>query len=324
VLLVSGHLSARLQQKPVSVSELDQKKSGQAEYRIQHPVLTAAQKLRIRKLFQAGGYKFQPGDEANAAPGFVQALKTLARSAGGDPPAPEPPFVADLIDLENLSGNDLLFALFEKADDLSKRVLIWQDLTTEISERSAHFDLAEKLLGFATGLTGVDEDVRTIHAIRSNRSLLGDPDPVGPVLQEVGTTLRKAVHDAYAHYEQVMASERAQLDAHLVWAALAEERKEAFLRAAGVVRRPAPVAGTNAELLLALQGCDLGSWRTHADALSTRFAAALAAAIREAEPKAKRITLKSGTLKDDRDVETWVSETRAQLLAAIQDGPVII
>jgi len=324
VLLVSGHLSARLQQKAVSVSELDQKKSGQAEYRIQHPVLTAAQKLRIRKLFQAGGYKFQPGDEANAAPGFVQALKTLARSAGGDPPAPEPPLVADLIDLEALSGNDLLFTLFEKADDLSKRILVWQDLATEISERSAHFDVAERLLGFATGLTGVEENINAIQAIRLNRSLLDDPDPVESVLQEVGTILRKGLQDAYAHYEQVMATEQAQLDAHPVWAALAGDRKETLLRAAGVTRRPAPVAGTDAELLLALQACDLGSWRTHADALSRRFADALAAAIREAEPKAKRLTLKGGTLKSEGDVETWISEARAILLAAVQDGPVII
>src|SRR5262249_45302448 len=155
-------------------------------------------------------------------------------------------------------------------------------------------------------------------------SLLDDPDPVGPVLQEVGTTLRNALHDAYAHYEQVMASERAQLDAHPVWTALAEDRKEALLRTAGVARRPAPVTVTDAELLLGLQAWDLSSWRTQADALSTRFAAALAAAIREAEPKAKRITLKSGTLRDEHDVETWVSETRSQLLAAVQDGPVIL
>jgi hypothetical protein len=121
-----------------------------------------------------------------------------------------------------------------------------------------------------------------------------------------------------------MVAERARLDAHSVWAVLSEDRKEAFLHAAGVTRRPAPVAGTNAELLLALQTCDLGSWRTHADALSARFAAALAAAFREAEPKAKRVTLKGGTLRDEADVETWISDTRAQLLSAVQDGPVII
>jgi hypothetical protein len=217
-----------------------------------------------------------------------------------------------------------LFALHEKADDLSKRILVWQDLATEISERIARFDLTEKLLGFSAGLASVEENIQTVQAIRSNRSLLDDPDPVDPVLRDVGTTLRKALYGAHAHYEQVMATERAQLDAHPVWAALAEDRRETFLSAAAVTRRPAPVAGTDAELLLALLGCDLGSWRTHADALSTRFADALAAAIREAEPKAKRIVLKGGTLKDEGDVETWVGEARAQLLAAVQDGPVII
>ncbi|MBK6831209.1 MAG: hypothetical protein IPG92_10950 [Flavobacteriales bacterium] len=48
VLMQSGHLSARLNGQPLKLSELDQKKTGQAEFRQEHPVLTVAQKLRVR------------------------------------------------------------------------------------------------------------------------------------------------------------------------------------------------------------------------------------------------------------------------------------
>lgn len=86
VLMVSEHLSARLNNQPAGLYDLDQRKIGQAEFRVQHPVLTPVQKLRIKKLFQDAGHKFEPGQEGAAAPGFVQALKQLARAAGGDDP----------------------------------------------------------------------------------------------------------------------------------------------------------------------------------------------------------------------------------------------
>ena len=84
-LMVSGHLGARLQGKPVQLSDLDQRKISQVDFRVEHPVLTVQQKVRIRKLYQDAGIQFQPGDEANAAQQYLQALKNLSTSAGGEP-----------------------------------------------------------------------------------------------------------------------------------------------------------------------------------------------------------------------------------------------
>lgn len=122
VLMVSGHLGARAQGQAVTLADLDQRKIGQVDFRVEHPVLTAAQKLRIRKLFQTAGYKFQPGDEAAAAPGFITFLRQLAQAAGGEPPAPAPPQAPSIVALEGLTGNDLLFGLHEGADALTKHV----------------------------------------------------------------------------------------------------------------------------------------------------------------------------------------------------------
>ena len=77
-LVVSGHLSVRLQGQQSRVSELDHRKMRLAEFRVERPVLTAPQKLRLRRLFQGAGHPFQPGDETAAAPGYVQLLKQLA------------------------------------------------------------------------------------------------------------------------------------------------------------------------------------------------------------------------------------------------------
>lgn len=324
VLLVSGHLSARFQGKPIALADLDQRKIGQADFRIQHPVLTAAQKLRIRKLFQSVGHPFQAGDEGAAAPGFVQVLKALARSAGGDAPAPEPPHSPTLVELEGLTGNDLLFALFERADELAHDIMAWTDLASEVRGRLKDFEVADKLSKYATELAGAQGALEALQAIRSNRSLLDDPNPVSTALHQLGQALRAAVTQAYEHFGRVSLEEHAKLETHPVWKALASEKREALLRQAGVVRRQPPACGSDAELLPSLQACDLSTWRTHADALPTRFTDALAAAVKEAEPKAIRVTLAGGTIRSEADLEAWLETAREQVRQALQNGPVIL
>jgi len=323
-LLVSGHLGARLQGRPVGVQELDQRKASQADYRVEHPVLTALQKLRIKKLFQEAGHKFQPGDDAGAARAFVQLLGDLARSAGGETPAPEAPRPPLLIDLEGRTGNDLLFALFEKADDLAKDVRAWRSKAERLQERLTAFHLAERLLGHAGGRPGIDAHVTSLGSIRSQRSLLDDPDPVAPVLQAVGADLRAALQDAYARYESALADQRSKLEPHTAWTALDASAQGSHLAGAGVTPRSAPQADTDEDLVRALEVCSLETWGAHTNALPTCFAQALAAAIKATEPKARRITLPSGVVKTPKDVEDWVARARDEVMEAIKDGPVIL
>ena len=54
-LLASNHLSARVNGTPLSLAEVDQRKLGQAAFRMETSVLTAVQKLAIRRLFQDAG-----------------------------------------------------------------------------------------------------------------------------------------------------------------------------------------------------------------------------------------------------------------------------
>lgn len=324
VLMVSEHLSARLQSKPAALADLDQRKIGQAEFRVQHPVLAPFQKLRIKKLFQDAGHKFEPGQESAAAPGFVQALKQLARSAGGDPPAPAAPTAPELIALEGQSGNDLLFALFEKADDFTQRIAAWKAVAGKIEDRLPVFALAETLLVYAKDLERMEELAATLAAIRANRSLLDDPDPTATVLKSIGTALRGALKQAADHYAATLAAEQAKLAAHPIWAALPEAKQASLLQAAGVSGRVLPAMGTDAELLAALRAQDLAVWQTQADALPTRCAQALAAAIREAEPKATRISLPGATIHDQAELEDWLEQARAEIEAALTEGPVIL
>jgi hypothetical protein len=325
-LLVSGHIGARVNTQPVKLADLDQKKVTQAEYRVEHPVLTATEKLRIRKLFQAANYPFVPGDEANAAPGFVLALQDLAASAGGLAPAPDKPHAPVLIELAGLTGNDLLYRLYNDADKLGDLITQWKGLASRIAERLPDYQLCERLTTHAASaqLAGHAEQQEVLDAIRTHRQLLDDPDPVDPVRKTVGKALREALHQAHERHEKTLAAELAKLDASPVWAALPADKKASLLSGAAVEGRSAPVAGTDAELLVALQKCDLAGWQTLTDALPTRCGQALAAAIKEAEPKSRPVALPKATIKSEDDLDAWLGKVREVVAAAIKEGPAIV
>ena len=303
---------------------MDQRKIGQADFRVEHPVLTATQKLKIKKLFQTAGYKFQPGDEAGAAPGFVSSLKQLAQNAGGEAPAPAAPHVPELTALEGLIGNDLLFGLHEKADDLTQHIGDWKATAEKIAQRLPAFGLAEKLLEQATGIEGMDTQASTLAAIRTNRSLLDDPDPTTTVLKAVATALRTALTDAHGHYSSTLTCEQAKLNAHPVWLTLDATKQTELLQSAGITVLELPTTNSDDELLSALKARDLAGWKTLADALPTRFSQALAAAIEEAQPTARRISLPGATIHDQADLEGWLDQARTEIETALGDGPVIL
>jgi hypothetical protein len=323
-LVASGHLSARRDGKAVLVGDMSQRDVGLVDLRVEHPVLTAAQKLRIRKLFQRANFSYKPGDELAAATGFVQHLKALARAAGGEPPAPEAPRAPEVIRLESLAGNDLMFALFEQAEDLDTRIDEWTLTAKQIEHRLPAWAMAQKLMPYVKSQPGCPGWSEALEAIRSHRSLLAEPDPLVPVVKSVTSALRLALKAACKAHEDVFEQQAALLDGHPAWQALPKEKRATFLSAAGAVSLDAPEVETDTQLVQAVEGMDLEDWRTQAEALPVRFEKALSAAIRAAEPTARRVALPPATIRSATDLDPWLAQVRAQVLAALADGPVII
>ena len=325
-LMVSGHLHARLDDKPVGIGDIDQRILGKVSLKTAHPVLTAGQKLGVRKLFTAAGLKFSPGQEALDAPRFVVLLKELAASAGGPPPAPEAPKSPLLTELEGLQGNDLLFRLFEESATLTTNIATWKKTGQQIAKRTPVFQTAEHLLrhGVAAVLPGMERCQADWEAVRDHRSLLDDPDPVSPVLQLISTALRNGLRDGHTHYEQALKNEIAGLETHTLWSALPETKRKVLLASQGVASHPVPQLASEAEILASLQSCDIPAWKTRTAALHTRCAAALAEAIKEAKPKARRISLPSATIETAAELEAWLGQVRETIEKALRDGPAIL
>jgi hypothetical protein len=323
-LLASNHLTARINGQPLALAEIDQKKLGTADYRVEHPVLTAAQKLKVRQLYQAAGYKFTPGDEQGAASGFLASAKTIAAKAGGDAPAPERPGQTQWLDLDNKSGNELLMALHDRKDALQADLKKWVELAAAIEKRSPAFQTCERLLAFTGGLAKHNDWQQQLSDIRTHRSLLAEPDPVAPLQQDIGAELRKASTQVYAQFRSAYAAQQGRLAQHGLWAKLPPDSQNKFLQAAGALDRTAPGVGTNAELLAALEECPLTNWQARTDALPAQFDKALNAAIKEAEPKARRVSLPAATIHNTEEMDAWLKRSRTTIEGALKDGPVIL
>ncbi len=323
-LLVSNHLSARLQGAPLTATDSDIKKLGLADYRVEQPVLGAAQKIALRKLYASAGLTAKPGNELADASLFLTTAVNLGRAAGGEAPAPAIPSFTALQVLEGKSGNELLQSLFEQRDALTASLATWKITAEAIAQRRPIFERTERLLGCAAGSLPTEEWANTLAAIRTNRSLLDDPDSVAPVAKALGEALRTALATAAENYAIALSDGHARLAADATWAKLTPAKQAALVAAAGVQDRPIPAAGTDEELLSALSVCPLATWAAHTDALGAQFDRALSAAVKELEPKARRVSLPGATLRNPADLDAWLAQARTTIEANLKDGPVIL
>ena len=326
VLLQSGHVTARSGTQPVTLADLDQRKVAQVEYKQQNPILTAAEKLRVKKLFQDLGTPFKPGQEEVAASEFTRGLRALAENAGGDAPAPDKPQPPILQELAGLQGNELLHALHSHADDISTFIIKWKALGSQVHERLPKFRVAMDLLeqAEAAKLAEASEMRTSLNAITSTRSLLDDPDPVISVLTTLRTTLRATLSDAVQQYDKTYQNELTKLEQQSIWASLPEQKKKTLLQSAGVHLLKLPETGTDEELLQALRSKKITDYQLEIEALPSRCHKAFEAAVQEAAPKARRVTLPTAQIANTEELDAWLLKTKEVIEKALKEGPAIV
>src|SRR5262249_16812880 len=107
----SQHIAATLNGTSVTPGQLDQSKLAKAEVRGEKVTLAITDRLALRRLFQLAGVPCKPNEEAMQARTFIDAVLALAAAASGEPPLPQTPPTAELLDLRARVGNDLLAAI---------------------------------------------------------------------------------------------------------------------------------------------------------------------------------------------------------------------
>jgi hypothetical protein len=319
-----GHIRAVNKGTVLTAGQLDQSKVPVTDFRTETIAIDVKSKIKLRKLFQDAGLNCKPDEETIVAEQFLQTLTNLAVKAGGDAPLPVCPKTEILDSIRALAGNEMLAAILKEHDELKKLLEQWHALATLAEKRKPAWQTLEKLLLHANGLPEAAELQKEADAVRDERRLLEDSDPVPPIHDKLVKLLRAAVKKAHTATKETYERELAALEDNANWQQTKLRDRERLLKDAGIVPVGELSVGDDAALVVALTQRPLPVWSATADALPERFRQAALAAAKLLEPKTQSVKLTSGTLKTSEDLKAWLAETEATITDKLKKGPVVI
>jgi hypothetical protein len=324
VLFSAGILQARSGTEAIPKGKLDQKNIPSIEFRVESITLSKVQLIGLRTLFKAMGLNTQPNYESVDAPKFLDRVASLADEAGGEAPLPKRPDTTHLDDLRNRVGNDQLKAIFDLKETLTREISEWQRRKAKIEERQPHWATLQALLAHASDLPVASEVRPEIEAIERNRSLIHDPDPVPGMIDKLTEALRKTLNESHIACSTAHESGLTNLEASTTWQRLTPEQRYELLSRHGIRQIPPVAVGTTEEVLDTLKRTKISELRAICDALPTRFSNTLAAAVKLLEPKAQEVSLPGGTIKNEDDLQSWLTAAEETIREKLKDGPVIV
>lgn len=323
-LHTSGHVRAVHKGTVLALGQLDQAKVPVTDFRSETVAIDVKGRIKLRRLFQDANIPCKADEEAVAAEKFLTAMDDLAAKAGGEPPLPACPKTTTLESIHALAGNEMLAAMLKEHDELKKLVEKWQAQATLAAKRKPAWEILGDLLDYANCLPEAVELQTEADAVRDERRLLEDSDPVPAIHDKVVKLLRAALKKAHTATKEAFERAMAALEENPNWKKTKKADQTRLLKEAGIEPVGDLAVGDDAAIIKALTERSLPMWATTADALPERFRQAALAAARLLEPKTQRVSLSSGTLKTPDDVATWLAETEAELLEKIKKGPVVI
>lgn len=317
VLTRSEHLST-------TETALNQAKIGPAPFKKESHTLTAPEKIKLRKLYLDAGVSGKPGDEFAGSNALITTLKTLADRVGGDSPRPEPVSTSFLQDIENLDGNERLQAILTDASVIRQKYTEWKQQADQVQQREPAWQLLSQLMPFAppTPDAGALRNEQT--AIRTDRLLLAEPDPVQPLLNRLADLLKTAVQASKSQFDARYDELMARLQADEYFRQVPPDEKNAILKRHQLLAKPELKATDAAGLLAHLQKLSLETWQTKMAALPSQFEAARSEAIDIAAPKAQSFSLPKRTLNTAAELDAYLTDLRTQLEELLQTGSAII
>ena len=324
-LHAGAHLLARYNGQPLAVGQLDQNKISKTEFRTENIILTGPDKLKLRELFREAGVTAKASDDLELkSTEYLNVVEALANKAGGPAPLPEGPKTTKLTDLRGCIGNDRLKGLLDVADTLKPEVAKWKKLSDLAVKRVPEWDKLQKFLTAGAGV-GAMADVETAaKGILDGRLLLDNSDHVPPMVKQAAQALRTALTGTHGAFASRHAELLKELEASAAWNAISGTQRMALMSEEEISSVPDLEVGSDEQLLAALQQTPVASWNDKTAALTVRFQNAARKAAKLLEPKTQYVTLTSGILRTEAEVEAWLGEQEATLLAELEKGPVVV
>ena len=327
LLTLLSHGNVRADREGVAVAsakELPPTQIGKSTFYKEDAPPSTAERLAVRGLLGDADVPYVTGQEGVAISGLLQRLVELAHRAGGPAPLPEAPNTDHVVALTGLAGNQLFRAVAGEAEQLRQDISSWKLEADRRENREREWSRLERLLGHAGGLNGSDAIAAQRDAIKTDRLLLSDPDPVAPLVTPVSQLLREALSLEMGELKEAYAGEMSSLESSDEWKQLNDgDRSEVIAEVALHPLGEHPI-GTEDELLSVLDSTPISAWRERRQALPAKVAAARQAAAKRLEPKSVSVKPKSATLKSESDVESYVSDLKEDLMRHVSAGETII
>ena len=322
VLTKTSSLRAELNGQPVKVT---QNQIGKILFYKETIVISVSQRIELRKLFQAADIQQKAGEEDAGLSAFLQAMRDLAKQAGGDSPLPKCPSTTYIEELVAQAGNERLAKAYEQRERLFTDLETWQKAAQLAGKQQEQWQKLDWFVKHARNLEIGRQTKEQIAAIFENRSLLEVPDPVSPLIGKIADALREELVTMHDRYTDVHDQGIKELQASEEWTKLSDERWKEIVERCGLGPLVPLKIGTDGELLAVLDERPLSIWPDLIAGLGERVKKARSIAAKEVEPKAVRITPASASLKSKEDVDVYVQELRKELLRHVNSGnPVII
>ncbi len=325
-LLASNVMRATKNGQPVAVTAIPQNQIGVHDFEVEDVTVSTSQRIQIRSFLNEMGFgQVKSGEEVQRVLQMLRRMQEFAAEAGGEPPVSAKPDTETIDAHQALQGNALLAGIYESRDELRAFQAECKRRKNLIAERLPKWTLLLRLLDQA-GDQSVARAVNVqVDAIRSERTLLAEPDPVTPLLAQLTDELRRAIRLAKMKVDRAREQEVGSLSQTPEWSALPDDVWEDILYEQGLGPFPEPDVSTDDALLRALTQRPLGVWDSEAAAMPTRLQKAREVAARKLDPEAIRVVTPSATLKNEAEVDAYLATLRADIMRYIdQDRPVIL
>lgn len=325
VLLSNDYLTASQNGQAKTFKQVNQSNIGVTDFRLQGVTISTGQRIALRGLLTDMKIPYKPGDEADSILAALQLLLDLANDAGGDSPLPERPSKVKIEDLRSLTGNEQFAAIVEAKTELLNDFNTWSGLKEKKTQRLDRWNSLLRLKQHASNLPVAGLVAPQILAIQTSRSLLADPDPVTPLINQLIEVLRANLQGAYQRFQESYQEQLKKLDQTEAWQQINDSQRQTILIQANLLETTTPKVGTENDLLTALDTQSLSAWENLIAALPARSSQAIMQAIKLLEPEAVKIIPKSITLRTLDEADTYLSDLRSEIKKHLDNGkPVVL
>jgi hypothetical protein len=308
-----------------SEMELKQGKINQATFKKEVHILSAKDKIAIKKLFQEVGISCPPNQEIFPLSNtFIEKLKTLANQVSGDAPRPEPINLNFIKDIENKEGNERLLEILQQQTTLRDKFAEWSNKAQLVKVREPQWNLLKELAYHTPGTDDFEQLKTEITAIREDRLLLQEPDPIQPKLNELSDKLMTLLNKQKERFIESYTLKMAELQENQYFVKLSPEQKHITLAKHQLLGKPEIKPADAHALLNQLQKASLYAWDTKIAALSGQFQAALEDAILLSAPQASTYSLPRKTLTNQADIEKYIAALKTELEELLKNSSSII